>query len=109
MSGPKVGYKHFWPIAVLVITGVLLTTIVALFIQQSEQSKVRAEFVHVTVDNLRAIRGTLAWHVELLEATTALHTAVPALTHEEFTSFVQPLLATRPAIDRLLNSSIIGL
>ena len=101
MSGPKVGYKHFWPIAVLVITGVLLTTIVALFIQQWEQSKVRAEFVHVTVDNLRAIRGTLAWHVELLEATTALHTAVPALTHEEFTSFVQPLLATRPAIETI--------
>lgn len=101
MSGQQVGYKHFWPIAVLVITGFLFTTIIALFIQQSEQNRFKAEFAHATMDNLRAIRTTLAWQLDLLETSAAFYTAAPTVTHQEFTAFVQPLLRTRPGIETI--------
>ncbi|MFZ4659889.1 MAG: ATP-binding protein [Caldilineaceae bacterium] len=101
MSGQQVGYKHFWPIAVLLITGFLFTVIIARFIQQVEQSRVKAEFAHAAIDNLRALRATLAWHVDLLETAAAFYGAAPAATHQEFRAFVQPLVQTRPGIETI--------
>lgn len=98
MIGQRGGYRNYWPIAVLVIIGFLFTAIIALFIQQSEQNKLKAEFAHTTKDDLNAIRAALAWHVALLETADAFYTASPTATPPTFSAFVQPFLATRPGL-----------
>lgn len=98
MSGQRVGYKHFWPIVVLAATGFLVTTIIALLIQQAEQSRLKAEFVHVGMDELLVMRTNLAWHLDLLAATAAFYQATPTATPEALSAFVKPLLQSRPGI-----------
>ncbi|MCE7979884.1 MAG: PAS domain S-box protein [Caldilinea sp. CFX5] len=101
MSGQQVGYKHFWPIAVLAATGFLFTTIIALFIQQAEQSRLKAEFVHTSMDELLAMRTNLARHLDLLTATAAFYQAAPTATPQDLSAFVKPLLLSRPGIEQV--------
>lgn len=98
MSGQRVGFKHFWPIVVLALIGLLFASIVARFIQQSEQRKLKTAFVHAATDDLHAIRTNLVWHLDLLEAVTTFSAASSAVTRQEFSVFVKPMLEKRVGI-----------
>ena len=101
MNSQRVGLKHVWPLAVLLLICLLFTVIVTLFIQQSAQKKLKTEFVHTAMDDIRALRANLALHLDLLDMVAAFYGASTTVTRQEFSAFVKPLLAKRSGIETI--------
>lgn len=91
-------FLHLWAIAVVVAMGFLITLFAATFMQQVEQQNIKANFMQVVADDIFAIRTTLHWYLEPLEAVAAFYRVSSSFTRQEFSTFVKPFLESRPAI-----------
>ncbi len=86
---------------VTAVAGVLLSLWGFLFLQGREQQLLEANFRSMARDQVASIEREIQVNLEVLESLRALYSAVPGVGHEEFTSFVRPLLQRHRTIQAL--------
>jgi CHASE1-domain containing sensor protein len=94
-------WLRFWPIFLSLLLGIIASIAGAYYVRLSEQRNLHANFIELSESAIFDMQSALHYHLEPLEAVTAFYAASQSVERDEFYIFVQPFLASRPAIESI--------